>query len=347
MRIVIVTDAWFPQINGVVRTLSTLRDRLVAGGHNVCMVTPEEFRTIPCPTYPEIQLSLWPWQAVPRIIREFAPDAVHIATEGPLGYAARLFCRRRGLPFTTAYHTRFPEYIKPRFGVPLAWSYAVLRWFHGPSSGIMVATPGIEKALRDHGFTAPIKRWTRGVDTDLFQPYPRDHLDFPRPILMFTGRVAVEKNIEAFLKLDIPGTKVVVGDGPQRGELERRYPDARFVGAKHGEDLARHYAAADVFVFPSLTDTFGLVLLEAMACGTPAAAYPVEGPLDVIGNAPAGALDADLGAAVQRALTIPRDTARAYAETFAWESSVAQFLSNLQPFDAAAAFGAVPQPAGE
>lgn len=347
MRIVIVTDAWFPQVNGVVRTLSTLRDRLDANGHAVCMVTPAAFRTVPCPTYPEIRLSLWPWAAVPRMIRDFGPDAIHIATEGPLGVAARVFCRGRGLPFTTAYHTRFPEYLKPRFGVPLAWTYGILRWFHGPSRGIMVATPTIEQAMLRQGFRAPIKRWTRGVDTALFQPHPRDRLDFPRPILMFTGRVAVEKNIEAFLALDLPGTKVVVGDGPQRPDLERRYPQARFVGARHGEDLARHYAAADVFVFPSRTDTFGLVLLEAMACGTPAAAYPVPGPLDVIGDAPAGALDEDLGRAVTRALAIPRETARAYAEGFSWQRSVAQFLGNLHPFDPVAAFGAVPQPAGD
>ncbi len=267
-----------------------------------------------------------------------APCAIHIATEGPLGHAARRYCLARGLPFTTAYHTRFPEYVRARARVPLAWTYAVMRRFHRPSSGVMVATASLRHELEAHGF-ANIRDWTRGVDLSLF--YPRASiLDLPRPILMYVGRVAVEKNIGAFLELDTPGTKVVVGDGPQRVELQRRFPETVFVGSLQGEDLAAHYASADVFVFPSRTDTFGLVLIEALACGVPVAAYPVPGPLDVIGESGAGALDADLGRAVQRALAIDRETARAHALTFTWRRSAENFLNNLKPFDAARAFTA-------
>jgi glycosyltransferase involved in cell wall biosynthesis len=331
MRILLVTDAWYPQVNGVVRTLDTLRSRLLASGREVAYLTPERFRTVPCPSYPEIRLSITGIGAVGRFIDEFCPQAIHIATEGPLGLLARTFCRRRGYPFTTAFHTRFPEYIFARWRVPPAWTYAWLRWFHRPSSSVMVATRSIEDDLRKRGFRA-IKRWTRGVDTELFRPRRKDFLSDPRPISLFVGRVAVEKNIEDFLRLKLEGTKMVVGDGPQLAELAARYPRVRFVGKKVGEELARYFAAADVFVFPSRTDTFGLVLLEALASGVPVAAYPVAGPLDVIDTSVAGCLSEDLGAAVRTALTIPPAVCRAYAERFSWETSVRQFLANLHVF---------------
>ncbi len=337
MRIVIVSDAWFPQVNGVVRTLSTVRDTLVGQGHAVEVISPDRFRTIPCPTYPEIRLALWPWGGVRRMIEAFGPDAVHIATEGPLGLAARRYCLRRGLPFTTAFHTKFPEYIHARFRVPVSWSYAVVRRFHRPSSGVMVATASLRRALEARGFVN-IRSWTRGVDVELFRPRPKDALDLPRPVWMFVGRVAVEKNIEAFLALDLPGTKVLVGDGPLRETLARRYPDARFAGAKFGEELACHVAAADVFVFPSRTDTFGLVLLEALASGVPVAAYPVTGPIDVIGGTDVGVLDEDLARAARTALEIPPDRCRQFALGYSWDACARMFLDNLAPFgDARAA----------
>jgi glycosyltransferase involved in cell wall biosynthesis len=266
-----------------------------------------------------------------QLIEEFDPGAVHIATEGPLGQAARAWCIRRGRPFSTAYHTRFPEYIRARTGMPLALTYAIMRRFHARSASIMVATASIQAELERRGFRN-INRWSRGVDTALFRPRDRSFLDVPRPIHLYVGRVAVEKNVEAFLGLDLPGTKLVVGDGPQLPALKQRYPGVRFAGARFGEDLARHYAAADVFVFPSRTDTFGLVLLEALASGVPVAAYPVAGPRDVVGGSDAGVLDEDLGAAARRALTIPRERCRAYAMGFSWERSRDQFLANLRPF---------------
>lgn len=330
MRILIVSDAWHPQVNGVVRTLNTTRAELEALGHAVEIVGPDRFRTVPMPTYPEIRLAVAPGRPLARAIEAFAPEAIHIATEGPLGFAARRHCLRRGLPFTTAYHTRFPEYLRDRAPIPLALSYAVVRRFHAPAQAVMVATQSIEDDLKRRGF-ANIRRWSRGVDTALFRPREKGFLDLPRPISMYVGRVAVEKNIEDFLRLDLPGTKVVVGDGPQLGELRQRHPEARFLGARHGEDLARHYAAADVFVFPSRTDTFGLVLLEALAAGVPVAAYPVPGPLDVIGDSGAGALDEDLGRAVRAALAIDPRTCREHALRFSWRASAEQFLGNLRP----------------
>lgn len=335
LHVAIVTDAWHPQINGVVRTLATTGDELRTLGHQVTFITPADFNTVPCPTYPEIQLALLPQRKIARMLDAAAPCAIHIATEGPLGHAARRYCLNRGLPFTTAYHTRFPEYVRARARIPLEWTYAVMRRFHGPSSGVMVATASLRRELEAHGFTN-IRDWTRGVDTGLFYPRP-SILDLPRPILMYVGRVAVEKNIGAFLGLDHPGSKVVVGDGPQRAELQRRYPDVTFVGSKQGEALAAHYASADVFVFPSRTDTFGLVLIEALASGVPVAAYPVPGPLDVIGDSGAGALDEDLGQAVQHALAIDREAARAHALNFTWRRCAESFVHNLQPFDAVVA----------
>jgi len=295
------------------------------------MVTPDRFRTIPCPTYPEIRLAVLPRAKTGALIEAFRPDAIHIATEGPLGQAARKHCLQRGYPFTTAYHTRFPEYIHARCRLPLSWSYAHLRNFHNAGKRIMVATQTIEDDLRARGFHN-IVRWTRGVDTRLFHPRDKTFLDWPRPISVFVGRVAIEKNIEAFLKLDIPGTKMVVGDGPARAHLEQAYPEAKFVGSKEGEDLARHFAASDVFVFPSRTDTFGLVLLEALASGLPVAAYPVPGPLDVIGDAPVGVLNEDLNLAVRQALGIDPVLCRRHAEGYSWDCSIGQFFANLYPF---------------
>ena len=330
MHITIVTDAWFPQVNGVVRTLSTVGEHLSAMGNNVTFITPNDFRTVPCPTYPEIRLALLPDRKMASLIESAQPSAIHIATEGPLGHAARAYCIRRNLPFTTAYHTKFPEYVRARTLIPISWSYAVMRRFHGRSQGVMVATDSLRREL-EHWGIRNVKSWTRGVDIDLFHPQP-SILDLPRPISMYVGRVAVEKNIGAFLSLDTSGTKVVVGDGPQREELARRHPDTIFVGSKSGEDLARHYASADVFVFPSRTDTFGLVLIEAMACGVPVAAYPVAGPLDVVGDSGAGVLDEDLAKAVEGALLIDRSVPREHALGFTWERCAEMFLENLAPF---------------
>ncbi|MCF8479900.1 MAG: glycosyltransferase family 1 protein [Rhodospirillum sp.] len=336
MRILVVTDAWFPQVNGVVRTLDTLRRRLEARGHETVYITPDSFRTIPCPTYSEIRLALLPGKTMAEAIKTFQPCVVHIATEGPLGVTARRYCVKRDIPFTTAFHTKFPEYVNARFGLPVSWGYKVMRWFHGPSRAIMVATQGIEDELSSWGFSN-IKRWTRGVDTDLFRPRPKDSLDHlitgPRPWFVYVGRVAVEKNIKAFLNLDLPGTKIVVGGGPQFESLKARHPEVHFAGERHGEDLATHFAVGDVFVFPSRTDTFGLVLLEALASGLSVAAYPVSGPLDVIGDAPVGVLSEDLRAAALKALEIPAEACRDFALARSWETSIDQFLSNIYPFE--------------
>ncbi len=288
------------------------------------------FRTMPMPTYPEIPLALFPAKKVSRTLAELDPDAIHIATEGPLGIAARAWCLANRRAFTTAYHTCFPEYVKPRFGVPLGLTYAWLRRFHAPSSAILVATPAIRALLEERGFRR-IVDWSRGVDTALFKPAHERFSDLRRPVFLFVGRVAVEKNLPGFLGLDLPGTKIVVGDGPQRKELERRFPDALFLGAKVGAELASCYQRADVFVFPSRTDTFGLVLLEAMACGTPVAAFPVRGPIDVIKDPAVGVLDEDLGAAALAALSLDRDKVRRYAERYSWEHCSRQFLASLVP----------------
>jgi glycosyltransferase involved in cell wall biosynthesis len=328
-RVLLVTDAWHPQVNGVVRTLEMLARDLEAMGHQVRYATPQGRLTMPMPTYPEIRLTLFPRKSLERMIDAFDPNAVHIATEGPLGLSARAICIKRKLPFTTSFHTRFPEYVKARFPfVPVEWTYRFLRWFHGPAATMMVATQSLKDEMESHGFTN-VSLWSRGVDVDAFHPIAGATLPFARPIWLYVGRVAVEKNLDAFLALDLPGTKVVVGDGPARASLERKYPDAKFVGAKSGAELTAYYAASDVFVFPSRTDTFGLVVLEALACGTPVAAYPVQGPRDVIGNAPVGALDEDLKAACLRALTIPRDEARAFALKNSWRACTEQFIANL------------------
>lgn len=331
-RIMIVTDAWTPQVNGVVRTLSTVADELRAMGHVVEVVGPDRFRTIPCPTYPDIALSLFPGRRLAGMIEAFNPDALHIATEGPLGLAARSYAKRRGLAFTTAFHTRFAEYINARTHIPTGPIYWWMRRFHDAGEGIMVATSSLRTELQGRGFRN-IRPWTRGVDLDLFKPEPREDWGLPKPVFLYVGRVAVEKNIGAFLDLDLPGSKVVVGGGPQLEPLRRSYPAVTFAGPRYGEALARSYAGADVFVFPSLTDTFGLVILEALACGTPVAAYPVTGPLDVMANATGtiGAMNADLRTAALEALRADRAACRAHAERYSWRACAEIFLSHLVP----------------
>ena len=331
LRIAIVTDAWFPQINGVVRTLDTVRRELAAMGHTIEVIAPDRFRTMPTPTYPEIPLALLPGRKVRRLLDGIAPEAIHIATEGPLGWAARRYCLRRKLPFTTSFHTKFPEYIHARWRIPVRWGYAMMRRFHAPSSGVMVATPSLAQSLAEFGFTK-LRRWTRGVDTALFHPRAKIHFNGRRPVFLYAGRVAVEKNIAAFLALDLSGQKVVVGDGPLLPALKARHPDAIFTGYKRGEALAEHMASADVFVFPSLTDTFGLVLLEALASGVPVAAFPVTGPIDVAADPKIGCLDWNLGKAAIAALEKDPADCRAYAEGFSWRACAEMFLGNLHPF---------------
>ncbi len=330
MKIMIVTDAWEPQVNGVVRTLKQTRTELVRIGHEVEIITPAEFQTIPCPTYPDISLSLFPGKKVVQRIREFAPDAIHIATEGPLGLSARAYAVKNKLPFSTAYHTRFPEYVKARIGVPLAWTYAFLRWFHGPSMAVMAPTIVVKNDLEKFGFTNVVL-WSRGVDLDIFKPQDSKVLNSSHPIFLYVGRVAIEKNINAFLEIDLPGSKWVVGDGPAMSGIKQKYPKVNYLGVLNQYELAKVYAAADVFVFPSKTDTFGLVLLEALACGTPVAAFPVTGPIDVLGSSPAGAMNEDLREACISALKIPREVARAHAEKFSWKAASEQFAEHLKP----------------
>jgi glycosyltransferase involved in cell wall biosynthesis len=328
MKILIVTDAWRPQTNGVVSTLSHTVDCLRSVGHEVCLITPVGFRTLPCPSYPEIRLAIFPGAKVARAITAFAPDAVHIATEGSLGMAARRYCLRRGLYFTTSYHTQFPQYLRSRLPIPLSLTYRWLRSFHGAARACMVSTRSMQTELERWGF-GNVARWQRGVDTALFRPRPKQFLDLPRPIAVYVGRLAVEKNIDAFLKMPWAGSKLVVGDGPERARLQACYPDALFAGYRFGEDLVAHLAAADVFVFPSRTDTFGLVLLEAMACGVPAAAYPVTGPIDVVEDGVTGALDENLARAARRALTLDPGACRARALRASWECCTREFAGNL------------------
>ncbi len=297
-------------------------------GHAVEVIGPERFRTLPCPTYPDIRLALRPGRKLAALIAAFRPDALHIATEGPLGLAARRWAMRNGVRFTTAFHTRFAEYLRARTGVPLRPTYAWLRRFHRVGVGMMVATESLREELSARGFGG-LRAWSRGVDLELFRPEPRADFGLPRPVFLYVGRVAVEKNIGAFLDLDLPGSKLVVGDGPQLARLQRRYKTVHFAGRREGAALAAAYAGADAFVFPSRTDTFGLVLLEALACGTPVAAFPVTGPRDVVGNARVGVLDADLRAAALAALALDRGECRAHAEQFSWRASAQAFLSHL------------------
>jgi hypothetical protein len=330
MKIITVTDAWHPQVNGVVRTIEATNRELTKAGHTIAVIGPDQFAAIRCPGYPEIRLSLLPYGRLADLLdRQVGTErsvAIHIATEGPLGHAARRYCLRRGLPFTTAYHTRFPQYLKAMFGVPEAWTWGFLRRFHGSASVVMAPTRAVEDELREGGLDN-VARWTRGVDLEGFSPRNEPMLmDLPRPLFLYVGRVSVEKNIQAFLRLDLPGTKVVAGVGPALASLRQRFPEAHYVGVLEQDELARLYSAADVFVFPSLTDTFGLVMLEALACGTPVAAFPVPGPLDVVGNSNAAVLDADLQKAALLALRIDRGECRRHAEAHSWQSATVQFL---------------------
>lgn len=327
-RVAIVTDAWHPQVNGVVRTLSMTCQGLGTAGYRAAVFGPDRYRTIPCPGYASIRVAVGAGPALRAQLAAFAPQAVHIATEGPLGLAARAYCLKRGWRFTTAYHTRFPEYVHARCGVPLAWTYAALRRFHAPSHGVMVATETMRRELAARGFDHLVA-WTRGVDTGLFRPGCAPAIELPRPVFLYVGRVAVEKNLPAFLDLDLPGSKLVVGDGPSLAAMQRRYPQVHFAGAQTGEALVSHYAAADVMVMPSRTETFGLVMIEALACGVPVAAYPAAGPVDVIGNSGAGIIDEDLRQAAVRALGIPRERCLAHAARFSWQASIDQFIGHL------------------
>lgn len=355
LKICIVTDAWHPQVNGVVRTLDHLHRNLTRMGHDVSMLTPRLFRTVPCPTYPEIRLSLNAGRRAGKLLESLKADAVHIATEGPLGWAARRWCIKNNRAFTTAYHTAFPEYIAARSPLPASALYPVFRHFHAPSAGVLVATETVRKNLRAQGFTN-ITPWTRGVDTSVFKPRALSvnvpELDgLPKPLQLYVGRVAVEKNIEAFLETTVPGTKLVVGDGPATTKLRAKYPHVHFLGARFGEELAALYAAADVFVFPSKTDTFGLVMIEALATGTPVAAYPVQGPLDVLGangcgpfagwSKPIAALDDDLNRAIQVALTRNRDACSTFASHYDWQTVAEQFIRALRVNAPAPVFAAI------
>jgi glycosyltransferase involved in cell wall biosynthesis len=329
MRLLVATDAWHPQVNGVVRSLEHMIAEAPHFGAEIQVLAPDRFRSVPMPGYPEIRLALaWPGAAARRI-EAIAPTHVHIATEGPVGLAVRGACLRQGRAFTTSYHTRFPEYLAARAPVPESWTYALLRRFHNAGSATLVSTASLEAELSRRGFLN-LARWGRGVDTDLFRPRPGAAFDAVRPVFLSVGRLAVEKNLDAFLSLDLPGTKVVVGDGPARPALQAAYPEARFLGALSGEALAAIYAAADAFVFPSLTDTFGIVLLEALASGLPVAAFPVTGPRDVLGDSGCGVLDGDLRAAALAALGIPRERCRAYAEGFTWRESARQFFGAIE-----------------
>ncbi len=327
-KILIVTDAWAPQVNGVVTTLKTVIDHLRAQGHEIKIISPDMFKTVALPIYPEIRLAVLPKRKMAQMIDDFAPDSVHIATEGPLGWAARAIFLKRGWRFTTSYHTKFPEYANESIGMPLRLGYAVVKKFHGKSSAMMVATRSLEDDLAARGFQNAVT-WTRGVDTKLFNRRRKKALELPGPVMVYVGRVSVEKNIEAFLDLNVPGSKLVVGDGPQLTKLKSKYPNVTFVGAKFGEELAAHYRSGDIFVFPSKTDTFGLVMLEAMACGLPVAAYPVTGPLDVLAGSKAGKMDEDLSKAVKAALKADKKAARDHALKFSWEACAKIFYTNL------------------
>ena len=338
MKIALVTDAWQPQVNGVVTTLVELVRQLEALGHQIEVIEPSQFKTRPCPGYAGIDLAVAPKQLLTRKLDAIGPDAIHIATEGPLGWAARRYCLKRGLRFTTAFHTKFPEILNAALKVPLSWGYALFRHFHRPSSGVMVPTEGVLRMLSQRGFKN-LRGWTHGVDTELFAyqaqarllPRSLTPLGSPigtlvRPVALFVGRISYEKNIDAFLSLDLPGTKVVCGVGPLQASFQTRYPQVRWLGVLPREELAQVYAAADVFVFPSRSETFGLVMLEAMATGTPVAAYPVDGPLEVLGKAGGlddgayhgGVLHTDLKQACYQALAVPRHEARLRALDFSW-----------------------------
>lgn len=330
MRIALISDAWHPQINGVVTTLTNTVATLKTLGHEVELITPDRFKTYPWPGYPDVGMAFLCGPRLRPIIQAFKPDAIHLVTEGSIGYAARRYCREFGYRYTSSYLSRFPEYFKLRIGFPMLISETYLRWFHCESERVMVATASLEQEMRQKGYQR-LTRWSRGVDTDLFRPRDKGFVQDQRPIFMFTGRVAVEKNIEAFLKLDLPGTKYVVGDGPHREALAEKYPAVRFTGYQQGENLARFMAAADVFVFPSLTDTFGVVLLEALASGVPVAGYPVQSCKDVITDERVGILAEDLKHAAMTALSLDSQACRRYALEYTWEKCTQQFVDNLVP----------------
>lgn len=328
LKIVIVTDAWEPQINGVVRTLSKTKENLELMGYQVKMITPLDFKTFPLPSYKSIRVSYYPLSKVGKTIKEFDPDIVHIATEATLGIVARSYCIRKKIKFTTSYHTQFPEYVRLRFPIPLYITYSYLRWFHNKAERTLVPTEHVRDSLLRKGFKEVVI-WSRGVDTDLFEPIEKSIFSSKKPIFLFVGRVASEKNIEAFLQLDLPGTKYVVGDGPDKDHLEKVYPEVQFTGFKTGKDLVNHVASADVFVFPSKTDTFGLVMLEAMACGVPVAAYPVKGPIDVVKQGETGVLHQDLKVAAMEALMLDREVCRNYALSKSWKACTIDFQGYL------------------
>jgi len=335
VKVIIVTDAWYPQVNGVVRTYENTSRELQRRGIDVLLITPDRFKTLPCPTYPAIRLALHPGLRLGKMIRQYDADAVHVATEGPLGHAARSFCMRHNIPFTTSFHTQFPEYIRMRIPFPLGWSYAYLRHFHAPARYTFVPTPSLAVQLSARGFGNTVV-WGRGVDTRVFLPAANLFSDLPRPVFINAGRVAVEKNITAFLDLELPGSKVIVGDGPDLKSLQTRYPHVLFMGLKQGNELAACLASADVFVFPSLTDTFGIVMLESMACGVPVAAYPVTGPSDVIRQGITGILDTDLRKAAMAALTLDKRECLEFARSCSWQHCTDIFLNHLTPISAAA-----------
>jgi len=329
INLTLVTDAWHPQVNGVVRTWHTVRNEIEAMGHCVAVVNPSQFLTFPLPRYPEIRLPIFPLPMVFEALDAQQPDAIHIATEGTLGLAARHYCTRRKLPFTTSYHTQYPHYLKKYAAIPVNATYAAMRWFHGPARATLVPTASVKRELDDRGFEHVVV-WTRGVNTELFQPYDVElYPEDERPVFVYMGRVAREKNIDAFFEADLPGTKWVIGGGPQLGYYKKRYPEVRFCGYKHGRELAEHVAAADVFAFPSKTDTFGVVMLEALACGVPVAAYPVTGPTDVIEDGVVGSLDDDFQRACIKALELDPGKCRQYAEQFTWRRCAEMVVDNL------------------
>jgi glycosyltransferase involved in cell wall biosynthesis len=332
LKILLVTDAWQPQTNGVVTTLTQTVTRLRSLNHRVLVIEPGAYATVPCPSYPEIRLALFPGKLFEAAVNEYEPDAIHIATEGPLGLAARAYCARRRLPHTTSYHTQYPEYVNQRYPIPLELGYTYVRWFHGLAQSTLVATRGIVDMLGARGMRN-LRLWTRGVDTERFQPTDKSYFTLPRPIALYAGRVAVEKNLEAFLQAPCAGTKVVVGDGPARKDLELRHPTVVFTGYKFGVELAHAIAAADVFVFPSLTDTFGLVMLEAMACGVPVAALPASAPRDVIDDGVSGVIHEDLATAIRAALQLSPGACRRHAQRFTWDRTAHQFLAALAPIE--------------
>ncbi len=346
MAVLIATDAWHPQINGVVRTLEALAATARKLGTRVEFLTPQGFASLPVPTYPELRCAIPNPREIARRIEATRPESMHIATEGPIGLAVRNYCIRRGLAFTTSLTTRFPEYVSARFPVPVSWGYRALRRFHAPAVATMVSTPSFEDELAARGFRH-LRIWSRGVNVETFRPEAAASLDLPRPIFLNVGRIAVEKNLEAFLSIDLPGSKVVIGHGPQERELRTRFPDAHFLGAKSGARLAAYYAAADVFVFPSRTDTFGVVQLEALACGVPIAAFPVAGPRDIVARAPVGVLHADLRQACLAALNVSRKACRAHALGYSWEASTRQFLSHVVDLSGGRVGGAAYEPASE